>query len=115
MYTSLFTDQHMVVYVPDLFTHLLDIGLAHEACCHILMSCTLPGIPSYASHLVPLLQYDNTVTVDLPSLDLIPLTVTTGHLVETFKSDHSLENQLAILHYLLVHQGDFETVAEVIL
>jgi predicted class III extradiol MEMO1 family dioxygenase len=41
--------------------------------------------------------------------------VTTGHLVETFKSDHSLENQLAILHYLLVHQGDFETVAEVVL
>jgi len=111
----LLTDQHMIVYVPDLFTHFLDIGLAHEACCHILMSCTLPGIPSYASHLVPLLQYDNTVTVDLPSLDLIPLTVTTGHLVETFKSDHSLENQLAILHYLLVHQGDFETVAEVIL
>jgi hypothetical protein len=59
------------------------------------------------------LQYDNTVTVDLPSLDLIPLTVTTGHLVETFNSDHSLENQLAILHYFLVHQGDFETVAEV--
>ncbi|GFG36550.1 hypothetical protein Cfor_06172 [Coptotermes formosanus] len=112
---ALYGDQHMVVYVPGLFTHLLDIGLAHEPCCHILMSCTLPGIPSYTSHLVPLLQYDNTVTVDLPSLDLIPLTVTTGHLVETFNSDHSLENQLAILHYFLVHQGDFETVAELLM
>lgn len=104
----------MVVYAPGLFTHLLDIGLAHEPCCHILMSCTLPGIPLYTSHLVPLLQYGNTVTVDLPSLDLIPLTVTTSHLIETFKNDHSLENQLAILHYFLVHQGDLETISEVI-
>ncbi|XP_069681884.1 protein pigeon isoform X1 [Periplaneta americana] len=112
---ALYGDQHMVVYAPDLFTHLLDIGLAHEPCCHVLMSCTLPGIPSHTSHLVPLLQYSNTVTVDLPTLDLIQLTVTTGHLVETFKSDHSLENQLAILHYFLVHQGDLETVSELLM
>ncbi|XP_021937949.1 protein pigeon isoform X4 [Zootermopsis nevadensis] len=112
---ALYGDQHMIVYAPGLFTHLLDIGLAHEPCCHILMSCTLPGIPSYTSHLVPLLQYGNTVTVDLPTLDLIPLTVTTGHLVETFKCDHSLENQLAILHYFLVHQGDLETVTELLM
>ncbi|PNF19513.1 hypothetical protein B7P43_G02331 [Cryptotermes secundus] len=111
---ALYGDQHMAVYAPGLFTHLLDIGLSHEPCCHILMSCTLPGIPFYTSHLVPLLQYGNTVTVDLPSLDLIPLTVTTRHLIETFKNDHSLENQLAILHYFLVHQGDLETISEVI-
>jgi hypothetical protein len=103
----------MVVYAPGLLTHLLDIGLAHEPCCHILMGCTLPGILSNTSHLVPLLQYGNTVAVDLPTLDLVPLTVTTGHVVETFKCDHSLENQLAILHYFLVHQGDLETVTEV--
>ena len=103
----------MIVYAPGLFTHLLDIGLVHEPCCHILMSCTLAGVPSYASHLVPLLQYGNKVTVDLPTLDLIPLTITTNHLVETFKSNHSLENQLAILHYFLVHQADLETVGEV--
>jgi hypothetical protein len=110
----LFADQHMVVYAPGVFTHLLDIGLSHEPCCHILMSCTLLGIPLYTSHLVPLLQYDNTVAVDLPSLDLVPLTVTTRQLVDTFKNDSSLENQLAILHHFLVHQGDLETVAEVI-
>ncbi|XP_023721304.1 protein pigeon isoform X3 [Cryptotermes secundus] len=112
---ALYGDQHMAVYAPGLFTHLLDIGLSHEPCCHILMSCTLPGIPFYTSHLVPLLQYGNTVTVDLPSLDLIPLTVTTRHLIETFKNDHSLENQLAILHYFLVHQGDLETISELLM
>nr|CAD7576688.1 unnamed protein product [Timema californicum] len=107
-------DQHMLVYAPGLFTHLLDIGLSHEPCCHILTSPHLPGMPSHITHLVPLFQTGNNVTtVDLPSLDLVSLAATTAHLVDTFRSDNSLGNRLAILHYFLVHQGDFETVGEV--
>nr|CAD7430781.1 unnamed protein product [Timema monikensis] len=109
-------DQHMLVYAPGLFTHLLDIGLSHEPCCHILTSPHLPGMPSHVTHLVPLFQTGNNVTtVDLPSLDLVSLAATTAHLVDTFRSDNSLGNRLAILHYFLVHQGDFETVAELLM
>jgi hypothetical protein len=107
------TDQHMIVYAPGLFTHLLDIGLCHEPCCHIMMDSALPGVPLYTSHLVPLLQAGNTVTIDLSMLELVPLNITTGHLVNTFKNNPSLENRRAILHYFLVHKGEMEIVAEV--
>ncbi|XP_067002929.2 protein pigeon [Anabrus simplex] len=104
-------DQHMVVYAPGLFTHLLDIGLNHEPCCHILMGCT----PYQYTHLVPILHHGNAMTLDMPSFDLVPLIVTTQQLVDTFKQDHSLDNRIAILHYFLVHQGDTETVGELLM
>lgn len=101
----------MVVYAPGLFTHLLDIGLNHEPCCHILMNNDIPGVPTSASHMVPLLGC--LTMVDLPTLDIVELSIPTAQLVNTFKVNQSLDNRLSILHYLLVHLGDLETVAEV--
>lgn len=48
----------MIVFVPGLFAHLLEIGVNHEPCCHILCGPP-PSIPSCASYLIPLLDLDN--------------------------------------------------------
>ena len=52
----LFGDSHMIIFVQDFFTHLLEIGFHHEPCCHILCG-PLNTVPSQASYLVPLLNF----------------------------------------------------------
>ncbi|GLH11423.1 Protein pigeon [Gryllus bimaculatus] len=103
-------EQHMLVYAPGLFTHLLDVGLSHEPCCHVLMG----HAPPQASHLVPLLQPGGGLTLDLRALDLVRLVVSPRMLLDTFRQDPCLSTRLAILHYFLVHAGDMESVAELL-
>lgn len=134
---TLYGDSHMVVFVQDFFTHLLEIGLHHQPCCHIL-SGPLTNVPSHSSYLVPLLNLSdssdvktkysvnaeanvslssnstNILTIDLPTLDLVTLTVPTNFLVDVFKKETSTEVRLSILHYFLCHKNDLETVAELI-
>lgn len=103
-------EQHMIVYAPGLFTHLLDVGLGHEPCCHILMG----HAPPQASHLVPLLQPGEGLTLDLRALDLVRLVVSPRILLDTFRQDTCKSTRLAILHYFLVHAGDMDSVAELL-
>ncbi|XP_003426259.1 protein pigeon [Nasonia vitripennis] len=134
---ALYGDSHMVVFVRDFFTHLLEIGLHHQPCCHIL-SGPLTNVPLHSSYLVPLLNLNyssdaktkysvnaeakislnsnstNILTIDLPTLDLVTLTVPTTFLVDVFKKETSTEVRLGILHYFLCHKNDLEIVAELI-
>ncbi|XP_063238658.1 protein pigeon isoform X2 [Bacillus rossius redtenbacheri] len=115
---ALHGDHHLVVYAPGLFTHLLDVGLSHEPCCHVLLSPVLAGVPASACRLVPLLGPAGEgplLTVDLGSLDLVPLAVGGGHLADAFRHASSLDNRLAILHYFLVHRHDADMVAELLM
>lgn len=132
-------NHHMMVFVPGLFLHLLEIGLHHEPCCHILCG-PLPSVPSHASYLVPLLDPDNAtkgvkknshhgnadskvnhldgssgssiLTIDLPTLDLVQLTIPPSFLVDVFRKETSTEIRLGILHYFLCHKNDIEIIAE---
>ena len=135
---ALYGDSHMIVFVQDFFTHLLEIGLHHQPCCHILCG-PLPNVPSYSSYLVPLLSLNNDssenkpkyskntdsnpqfsgnstnlLTIDLPTLDLVYLTVPNIFLIDVFKKENSTEIRLSILHYFFCHKNDLETVAELI-
>ncbi|GAB1868054.1 Protein pigeon [Camponotus japonicus] len=130
---AIYEGHHMIVFVPGLFAHLLEIGVNHEPCCHILCGPP-PSIPSRVSYLVPLLDLDNTskgtrknsynpdssslanssnvLTIDLPTLDLVPLTIPPDFLIEVFRKEISVEIRLGILHYFLCHKNDTEVIAE---
>ncbi|KYQ56335.1 Protein pigeon [Trachymyrmex zeteki] len=107
---AIYESHHMIVFVPGLFVHLLEIGVNHEPCCHIL--CGPP--PSIPSHGNSLLANSNTsiLTIDLPTLDLVQLTIPSDFLIEVFRKETSVEVRLGILHYFLCHKNDIEIIAE---
>lgn len=51
---TLHGDHHILVFQPDLFTHLLDIGVTHEPCCHIVCA---PFNKQPVTYLVPCLKW----------------------------------------------------------
>lgn len=116
----------MVVYVAGLFTHLLDIGLAHEPFCHILMNGVLSMVPQSASRLVTIkgeftestvFEDDTellpTIMIDLNTMDLLEFEIDVEDLMTSLSTIESMNNRLSILHYLLIHAVDFERVEEV--
>ncbi|XP_012217825.1 protein pigeon [Linepithema humile] len=139
---AIYENHHMIVFVPGLFAHLLEIGVNHEPCCHILCGPP-PSIPSRASYLIPLLDLDNPgrgarknslhgnsdgkigcsegsgsnantsiLTIDLPTLDLVQLAIPPDFLTEVFRKETSVEIRLGILHYFLCHKSDIDVIAE---
>ncbi|RVE47795.1 hypothetical protein evm_007550 [Chilo suppressalis] len=108
---TLYGDNHLLVKIPMLFTHLIDISLYHEPCCHVV-------IPLEDSEdgpsLAPLVGWGPHVMVDLKTLDVITMTVQEKDLANTFKSGTILENKLAIMHYLVLHEGNMDLAEELI-
>ncbi|XP_063973332.1 protein pigeon [Diachasmimorpha longicaudata] len=121
---------YMIVIVQGFFTHLLEIGVTHDPSCHILCG-PLSTIPEASSYLVPLLTLpttsynlkgkkgflagreaiSNTLTIDLPTLDLVPLDISPDFLIETFTRETSVHGRLGVIHYFMCHRHDFEAVA----
>ncbi|XP_044257578.1 protein pigeon isoform X2 [Tribolium madens] len=103
---------HMLVFIPEVCTHLLDIGAMHEPCCHVITKPLLTD-ETYKMCLTSLVTIGNEV-INLATLDLIDMTVPTSLLVQTFKSNAHLGNKLSIIHYLILHRSEIETVSELI-
>ncbi|KYM98137.1 Protein pigeon [Cyphomyrmex costatus] len=106
---AIYESHHMIVFVPGLFAHLLEIGVNHEPCCHILCDGK-----SSSSDGNCLLVNSNTsiLTIDLPTLDLVQLTIPPDFLIEVFRKEASVEVRLGILHYFLCHKNDIEIITE---
>lgn len=53
------------------------------------------------------------VMVDLCTMDLIEFEISNDDLINCLTMMESVSNRLSILHYFLVHAGDFDAVEEV--
>lgn len=104
---------HLVIFIPEICTHLLDIGLMHEPCCHITTKPLISNVPTELLCLTDVIGLEKGYVVNLATLDLIDLHIRTDLLVETFKSDTLLENKLSILHYLILHSDNADIASQV--
>ncbi|KAK9736850.1 gamma-Secretase-activating protein C-term [Popillia japonica] len=108
-------DDYMLVYIPEICTHLLDIGFSHDPSCHIITTAReIPGLDLERTCLTLVDTLGNYSVLNMPTLDIIDLRVSTEQLAETFKKTTSLENKLSIIHYLLVHKNETENVIELL-
>ncbi|XP_065226070.1 protein pigeon isoform X2 [Planococcus citri] len=108
----MYDDQHLLVYAADLFTHVLDLGIAHEPCCHFIMDS--PSITNSFLNLVPVPGTLSEV-LDLKTLEILKLSIPKRKLIESFNYKHaSLNNKLSILHFILVHLNDTEFINELV-
>ncbi|XP_026731538.1 protein pigeon [Trichoplusia ni] len=108
---TLYADNHLLVNIPMLYTQLIDISLYHEPCCHIV----IPMDESESGpSLAPILGWGAHAMVDLNTLDVVTMNVADKDLTATFKSNTAVENKLAILHYLIQHDGNMDLAEELI-
>lgn len=103
----------MLVFIPAVCTHLLDIGVMHEPCCHVITKPLLTDFEVHTICLTSLVTLGGDHVINLATLDLIDMHVPTSLLVQTFKSDTIMGNKLSILHYLILHRSEMETVSDV--
>lgn len=104
----------MLVLIPGICTHLLDIGAMHDPCCHVTTTAELQDFGSDGVSLAPLYAFGKHTVLNVTTLDIVNIHVSPSQLVQTFKSDTTIDNKLSILHYLLLHLGEIDTVTEVI-
>ncbi|XP_049691979.2 protein pigeon isoform X2 [Helicoverpa armigera] len=108
---TLYADNYLLVNIPMLYTQMIDISLYHEPCCHIVLPMDeCDSGPSLA----PVLGWGPHAMVDLNTLDVVTMTVPDKDLTATFKSNTAVENKLAILHYLIQHDGNMDLAEELI-
>nr|XP_037867052.1 protein pigeon isoform X3 [Bombyx mori] len=108
---TLYEENHLLVNIPMLYTHLIDISLHHEPCCHIVLPVDeCDSGPSLA----PLLGWGQHAMVDLNTLDVVAMVIPEKDLTATFKSNTAIENKLAIIHYLVQHENNMELAEELI-
>lgn len=106
----------MLVVIPGICVQLLDISATHEPACHVNVHPNFShNLNHYETSLSPLYSFGKHSAINTTTLDVININVPTAQLVQTFKSQTTLENKLSILHHLLLHVNETETVAQLLM
>ncbi|CAH0391278.1 unnamed protein product [Bemisia tabaci] len=109
---SMQEDQYVIVYAPNLFIHLLDVGLHHEPCCHIMLPVVNAQESSSSQQLSVL---SGNVIIDCETFNIIDLPMSTSVLEQFFKSpDTTVFNKISILHYFLVHTNSLDVISRLL-
>lgn len=113
----------MLVVVPGVFTHLLDTGLEHEPCNHVLsLGCALPVPDAEKYSAAALLQTEyhlsadtlNYIIINSEKFKLFSVGITSDSLLDVYRQQISTSSishvRQTILHHLLVHWQDMSKV-----
>lgn len=102
-----------MVLIPNVCIQLLDIGMCHEPSSHVTIMDQFNNVETHQICFTPILNCGNHAALNLTTLDVVDLTISTRQLKDAFKTIESVENKLSVIHYLLVHQKDTDTVIDV--
>lgn len=108
-----FLDDHLLVLIPTVSIQLLDVGLSHEPSSHVTLTDQFDGIETYRMCFTPIINCGNHAILNLTTLDVLDLTINVRQFKEAFETMASVENRLSIIHYLMVHEKDLESVVDV--
>lgn len=108
-----FLDDHILVLIPTVCIQLLDVGLNHEPSSHVTLRDQFDGIETYRMCFTPIINCGNHAILNLTTLDVLDLTISVRQLKEAFQAIEAVENKLSIIHYLLVHVKDLDSVVDV--
>ncbi|GAB6023828.1 hypothetical protein CHUAL_008569 [Chamberlinius hualienensis] len=103
----------LLVFLPGVFTHLLDVGLEHDPCNHVLLyGCLLPFLDSDDLVNVMINSHSNRsfsyLSCHQHEIRQYSVCVTNESLLQTFESVDGTLAQQNIVHHLLVHFDDIE-------
>lgn len=109
---SINKDDYLIVYLPGLFIHLLDLGLGHQPCCHII----LPHSANKTEHWNTIKTSRSFPSLlNSKSLQSFTLEISSEELMKVFyEANIGLYNKISIIHYFLVHQQDFDTICQLL-
>ena len=109
---TLMSDHYLLVLVPGICVHILDIGLEHLPTNHIVgtSSCSqiLPNSQLYQLHGAKMSSSRVLNFIDVANQLRIEVRMTKESLFSLFKSTPSIETKLAILHMAAVHDRDHD-------
>ncbi|CAL4134378.1 unnamed protein product, partial [Meganyctiphanes norvegica] len=108
---SLFAEHYLLVLVPGVCMHMLDIGLQHLPNNHILTVSPphlLPNAQLFQISIPKVISGRTLTYIDGVNHLLVEARVTKESLYSLFKSTPVLSNRLAILHMAAVHDRDHD-------
>lgn len=104
-------DDYLFVYLPGHFIHMLDLGIGHQPCCHIM----LPHRAESTEHWFAIKTSTSSPTLlNMKTLQTYTLDISYQLLLDFFYDPNiGLYNKLSIIHYILVHMQEFDIICQV--
>lgn len=106
-----FADEFMVVSIPGMLVHLLDVDPSHcGPSCHIVLSPETNNNHTLAIRRLP----DQTVYANAETLETLDFKINSDKIRKAYNLDRScLLNNLSVLHYFLAHEDYIEAISDV--
>ncbi|CAH1393019.1 unnamed protein product [Nezara viridula] len=105
-------DDYLFVYLPGHFIHMLDLGIGHQPCCHIM----LPHRAESTEHWFAIkISTSSSTLLNMKTLQTYTLDISYQVLLDFFYDPNiGLYNKLSIIHYILVHMQEFDIICQLL-